>query len=87
VEDDLGPMVGEGAIEEVRIGDRSLDERRSRSQRLGQVLSPSRGEVIEGEHLVPAPDQRIDQMGADEPGAPRNQSSHRGGSVIDRRPP
>ena len=43
---------------------------------LVQILAPARGQVVEGHGLVPALDQGIDQMGADEARAACYQGLH-----------
>ena len=70
VEADLRPRVVEHLAEPV--ADVALDEPRA----LGHVLALPVREVVDDRHLVAAREQRLDDVRADEPGAPCDDRPH-----------
>ena len=70
VEADLRPRVGEHLAEPV--AQVALHERHA----LGHVLALPVREVVHDRHLVAARQQRLDDVRADEPGAPCDDRSH-----------
>ena len=64
VEDELRPGGLENVAHRRGVGERGLLERRE----LVDVLAPPRADVVEHGHRRAAPDERVDQVGADEAG-------------------
>jgi hypothetical protein len=45
---------------------------------VGNVVRPARDQVVQADHLVPAAQQRVAHVAADEAGAPRDHHAHGG---------
>ena len=59
------------------VGDVAADEPGAGAECPGEVLLPAGREVVEHQHLVPATDERIDEVGADEAGPAGDEAPHR----------
>ena len=72
VEDHLGLLLLQQSRDEVAVTD-VLDDKLSASRQRGLEVRPASGrEVVQRDYLVAAFDQRVDQVGTDEPCASRN---------------
>ncbi len=75
VEDDLAAR--DGAADGVLVGDRTLDE-----GGVGvDVRRESRAEIVEHDDVVAAGDERVDEVGADEPRTSGHERPHRSEAI------
>ena len=77
MEDDGGRGRADHRRHAVRVAQVDLVQHRLRSD----VLPPPRGEVVEHVHVVPARQQRVDEVGSDEAGTAGHEGSHRRGDA------
>jgi hypothetical protein len=77
VEDDLGPRRREGGADEVEVADVGDVEVEPAAHRVRHPAPRRPAQVVERRHVVAAGEQRVDEMGADEPGAAGDEDAHR----------
>jgi hypothetical protein len=64
------------ASHRVRVGDVDLVQRGPAGHRRIEIRTPAGGQIVDHLHLVSGVEQRIDEVGADEPGSAGHKGAH-----------